>query len=560
MIKKIFSKANLLIILLVAAVIPTFSSLLRPGFFPMHDDMQAMRLLQLDKCVKDGQIPCRWVPDMGYGYGYPQFNYYGPFPYYLMEGIHLLGFGYLDSVKAGFVISVLVAVFGMYLLGSSLWGSGGGFISAVLFAYAPYRAVDMYVRGAVGEFWALSIIPFIFWASREVIKGNKKSIIWLAISVMGLITSHNISSLIVFPVLGFWMLFLIVLDKKTILPFLKERIIDLGLGILWGFGLGAFFFFPAWFEKGFVHIETLLMGYFNYLAHFVSIKQLLFSTYWGYGASEYGPWDGMFLGIGVFHWILALVTLICLFLVKRKKDFRIVLFLVIFGLLSLFMSHSKSTFIWTHFPILSYLQFPWRFLILGTFVFSLASGAIASLIENKNLLKIICLVILGTSIFIYSSYFRPDKWLNINDADKFSGESWEKQLTISIYDYLPIYAKHPPTQKAPDKPIFIEGKGKIVDGKKGTNWQRWNVEVESSDTILELPIFYFPKWKVWVNGKDIPIDYDNELGLIRVKLTPGDYDVFAKLTSTPVRTLGEIITLVSILLLPVFYIKIKVKK
>ncbi len=116
-------KKIILAVLLLLLVIPTFSSLLRPGYFPMHDDMQAMRLLQMDKCIKDGQIPCRWVPDMGYGYGYPQFNFYPPLPYYVMETFHLLGLGYLDSVKAGFVLSVLVSTAGMYLLGSTLWGN-----------------------------------------------------------------------------------------------------------------------------------------------------------------------------------------------------------------------------------------------------------------------------------------------------------------------------------------------------------------------------------------------------------------------------------------------------
>src|SRR3990167_6120481 len=119
-------------------VIPTFMALLRPGYFPMHDDISAMRLLEVDKCIKDGQIPCRWVPDMGFGYGYPQFNFYSPLPYYLMEGFHLGGLGFLDSVKAFFVMSIIVSAIGMYLLGKELWGRMGGLISALLYTFAGY--------------------------------------------------------------------------------------------------------------------------------------------------------------------------------------------------------------------------------------------------------------------------------------------------------------------------------------------------------------------------------------------------------------------------------------
>ena len=218
MIGKFFKKQALILVFLLIVILPTFSALLRQGFFPMHDDMQAMRLMQLDKCVKDWQIPCRWVPDMGYGYGYPQFNYYAPLPYYIMEGFHLLGFGFLDSVKIGFILSIGVSIVGMYILGKSLWGESGGLISAVIYAYAPYRAVDVFVRGAMGESWALAFLPFLFWSSREVILGKKNSVLFFALSFSTLLTSHNISTLITLPFLALWILttFLKTVQKSPI--------------------------------------------------------------------------------------------------------------------------------------------------------------------------------------------------------------------------------------------------------------------------------------------------------------------------------------------------------
>ena len=168
MIDKLKKYLPLLLLLLLSVL--TFSTLLRPGYFPMHDDQQAIRLFEMDKCIKDGQIPCVWTPDLGYGYGYPQFNYYGPLPYYVMEVFHLGGLGFLDSVKAAFIFSVVLSALGMYLLGNALWGKWGGFLSAILFAFAPYRAVDMYVRGAAGEFWAMSVLPCIFWSILVIFK------------------------------------------------------------------------------------------------------------------------------------------------------------------------------------------------------------------------------------------------------------------------------------------------------------------------------------------------------------------------------------------------------
>ncbi|MCX6705300.1 MAG: hypothetical protein NT162_03115 [Candidatus Woesebacteria bacterium] len=83
------------IFVLIMLIFPTFSKLLQPGFFSMQDDLQAFRVYEMDKCFDDFQIPCRWVPDAGYQYGYPQFNFYPPLPYYLGAGLHRIGFQYI---------------------------------------------------------------------------------------------------------------------------------------------------------------------------------------------------------------------------------------------------------------------------------------------------------------------------------------------------------------------------------------------------------------------------------------------------------------------------------
>src|SRR3989344_5957643 len=77
----------------------TWKTLLNKGYFSMHDVQQVVRLQQMDKSLKAGQFPVRWVEDLGFGYGYPVFNFYPPFIYYSGEVIHLAGFGFTDSIK-----------------------------------------------------------------------------------------------------------------------------------------------------------------------------------------------------------------------------------------------------------------------------------------------------------------------------------------------------------------------------------------------------------------------------------------------------------------------------
>src|SRR3990172_12552232 len=90
----------------------TYKPLLNPGFFPIHDDTQVARVYEMTQSLKDGMFPVRWVEDLGYGYGYPIFNFYDPLPYYLGAGFMFLGFDALVATK-------LVMTLGMILSGVS---------------------------------------------------------------------------------------------------------------------------------------------------------------------------------------------------------------------------------------------------------------------------------------------------------------------------------------------------------------------------------------------------------------------------------------------------------
>ncbi len=522
----------------------SFKSLLRPGYFPMHDDMQAMRVLQMDKCFRDGQFPCRWVPDMGYGYGYPQFIYYSPLPYYVMEIFHLLGLSFLDSVKAGIALSFILSALAMFALGKSLWGNWGGLVAALFYVYAPYRASDAYTRGAVGEFWALVFLPLIFWAIWEYVKNEKfKYLAFLALALAGLLTTHNITSVAFTPLACLWALFSLWYFKKP------KAFLKLLLGGIWGIGLSAFFVFPVVFERQFVHVETMISGYFNYLAHFVSFRQLFFSTHWGYGSSELGPNDDLSFNFGILHWLFSLMALITAFFVARKeKIFKVVIFLALAGLAAVFMTHQRSVFIWNSLPFLAYFQFPWRFLTIATFAFSLLPGALIFFLKDKSRAAVLGAVMVVGVIFFNAFYFNPRLWYPISDKEKFSGELWEKQLTISIFDYLPIYAQAPPSQKAPDEPQIIKGKARVVNFQKGTDWQKGELAVDK-EAEVRLPLYDFPGFKVWVDGQEIKTNHDNPLGLITFSVPAGGHSFSVKLTRTPGRLLGDLTSFLSFLFL-----------
>jgi hypothetical protein len=149
------------------------------------------------------------------------------------------------------------------------------------------------------------------------------------------------------------------------------------------------------------------------------------------------------------------------------------------------------------------------------------------------------------------AFFQPKEWFNISDHDKFSGASWEKQLTISIFDYLPIYAKLPPNHKAPDFPEVLEGTVSFQEYYKGSNYQIGRMHVTDA-AKLRIPLFYFPGMRMKLDGQEVSFDFndcrDQEycFGLINAYVPIGDHTLWIGLTNTPVRATANSITILSI--------------
>lgn len=536
---------------LAVATIPTFLTLIRPGFFAMQDDLQAFRTHQLDQCVKDWQWPCRWVPDAGYQYGYPQFIYYPPSVYYAGEIWHLLGFQFIDSVKIMFGLGYLLSAWAMYLLLKDWLGKWPAVVGTILYTYIPYKAVEVYVRGAMSEFWSLVFFPLIFWSTRRVVLQRRwRDVGVMALTVGGLFLTHNLMSLIFFPVAGIWTLVWLYQEKAwRLLP-------KLIVGGLLGLGLAAFFTLPVLAEGKYVHLESLLGGYFDYRQHFADIDQLFLNNHWGYGSSELGPGDDLSLTTGIIQWMVAgLAGLLAVVKFKTNKKLSIMTgVLLVVELMVLFLIHQKSSFIWAQISYLAYLQFPWRFLSVSIFLLAILDAiAIYYLAQFK--LKWLSigtgLGVMVIAVLMTINFYQPREWYDISDQDKFSGISWEKQLTISIFDYTPIYAVLPPPSKAPEVPELLDGQGQVLEYRKGSNHQSGIIMVETP-LVVRLPLFDFPGMQVKVDGQVVDHWHDDCrgqkycMGLVTFGLPPGQHQVEVKLTRTPIRLFGDLATLGSI--------------
>ena len=148
---------SIVIIIAVATLVPLFSH----PYFTMHDDQHVARLYLLDQAINQGTLYPRWVDQLGFGFGYPLFNFYPPLTYYIAEIFRSLSIGYITSIKLMLLTATLIGTIGSFSFLKKIYGTLSALVGTMLFTFFSYRAITLYVRGAFAEYLALSFIPWI---------------------------------------------------------------------------------------------------------------------------------------------------------------------------------------------------------------------------------------------------------------------------------------------------------------------------------------------------------------------------------------------------------------
>lgn len=539
--KKFFT---ILVILFIT--LPTLLPFFNSKFFYTQDYIFIARLNQMSAALSDGHFPVRWVPDLRFGE--PTFSYYASLPYYIGAAIHALGFDFIWTAKILFILSTVLSAIFMYIFSQKLFGQKGAFLATVLYIYAPYRAVDLYVRGALSEAFSFVFFPLIVYGSVLLVeKVNIVRVVLLSLSLAGLFLTHNVTILMFAPFLGLWWLYLLVTRKHEKLGDTEFSVFQLILrfcvALVLGLGLAAFFLLPAFFEREFIQTKYLTVGYFDFRAHFVAFYQF-FSPVFGYGSSLWGPKDDMSFQIGLTHWATLVLAVILGFVFRKDKKLLSLLgFLGGCFLLSVFLQHNKSAFLWEAMPLMAFIQFPWRFLAISIFIVSIIGAAISDYIKGR--FRLLYFVLIVAVMLVNLPYFNPRNYVEDSFFDKFlNTESMHSGVDLTK-DYFPIWVRIDRVEYF-GTPRPISGEIEVSDFVKKTGKAKGWIDV-LSDSQIEMPITYFPGWRLLANGEMIKLSEPSIQGLITFELPKGNYQINLELKDTPVRIIGNTISLFSVL-------------
>jgi len=537
-----------------------------------------------------GQFYPRWLEYSNFGYGNPTFAFYPPLCMVAPLPFRLLGLDMPGSLVASMGLAMAVFGLGLYVLLRQVvpWIFALGL--ALMGMAGPYWLVDIYQRGAIGEVWAIAILPWIFWASLQAI--GRPQAIWpigaLALSY-GLLALSHLPTLLVFTLVWLplpWMLG----GKDPLWPRVGRCYLGFGLGLGWA----AFYLLPASWDQRHVQVDFV-----NFAEEYMPQHRLMLS-----GLTQLRPrWTQHWFEsnlVGYWVWMAAVLVGagILVFLewlarrTGRSSPFQggntapslakaMVLYSLGVSLVALLMMTDLLGWLYEWILPLRRIQFSWRWMAVTAATVPWLLGSLAGWGWGERGLRILLIFGISLAIGLQSwqgwqvlskAWFDPQTiqtFQELSAAKQFPNEPQERPgiaflhlhwrfpdglALVDALEYRPRQATlpMPPPQVDP----LLQWQGEVGDPAALLQVEEWRygyrrfraVNPAGQEQSVVLRTFYYPAWRVQIDGRFRAAEH-NGSGLLQVRIPPGEHRVEVRYLGTAADWLGWILTAVTGVLL-----------
>jgi hypothetical protein len=450
--RRAFSRLDPYLLLLMGLSLFALAPLTAPGYFySAHDGRHSVFFITMfDEAIRSGALWPRWGMHHNMGYGYPTFLVQAPLAFYVAELFVLVGVGVTNAAKLTWVVTILMGAWGMYALVKRWCGSGNlsgkeepltthkyalkngisipslcGVVAGLLYTYAPYHLLDIYVRAALAETLLIAWLPWVILAFDRLVaygrsRGWQGRLLVAALSYAGALLTHAFALPAFTPLLAafilfrLWLTWRVEVQEKSSLQWRTltyRTLLCVSAGIA-GLLLAAIFLLPLVIEGQFLVQENWTRETYSYERHWVYGGQF-FSPFWGYGYSDdpVGAKDGMGFQQGA---ILLLLAFFATYLILQGSLFvnrtgvgettastddqtaeqealqLLMLFFLIATAAILLATTPIAAGVWRSLPLLEIIQFPWRLLAPAAFTLSALGGlAVWQLLDGMGLVRMI---------------------------------------------------------------------------------------------------------------------------------------------------------------------------
>jgi hypothetical protein len=188
------------------------------------------------------------------------------------------------------------------------------------------------------------------------------------------------------------------------------------------------------------------------------------------------------------------------------------------------MMVKASSPIWESVPLLEFVQFPWRFLLLvyvGLMFLIGGTGAAVEQWRASRPVQLVARVAVVCAVVLTSIWTLGQITPRHLDHSLLTKEYLLHNVvtTSLVHEYTPKTVLTPPGPRKKDY-FFVEGQGKVVAQERSSGHLAAIFET-AAEARIRVSQFYFPGWQIYVNGERLhPLSFDR-FGAMQVSLPAG---------------------------------------
>jgi hypothetical protein len=551
---------------LLALILPLAASLLivAPFFWfgsaSGHDfEFHVASWLDVAGQWKEGIVFPRWAEWANHGFGEPRFIFYPPLSWLLAPLLSfLVPWNY---VPVAFIVLVQsFAGVSAFAFARRILPERAALFGAVCYAANPNALLIIYMRSDYAELLASAFFPLLFLAALElggVLESGDAprrraavffavvfAAVWLSNAPAGVMASYSAALLFA------WMAF----RARSWEPLARGA-----GGIVLGFGLTAFYLVPAAYEQRWVNIgQALSPGLlpsqnflytviddpehtlFNWIASTTAIVMMVVAAV----ASLAGRCPARSTGEAQPHPYKEPDA-------GHKSDavleqvWRVLLLLAAVATLLMLR---PSSLLWQWLPKLRFVQFPWRWMSILAVPFAYFLAAAVA----KRRFRWIWLGAVLVLLAAMATFFVRTTWWDSDDVDTLRAGVAAGTGFDGVDEYDPVGDDHYNLPAKAARAAILADSSDVAAG--GTILvQHWTATEKSlrvtqrEPARLALRLLNYPAWRVEANGSPVVPDSATDSGQMVLELPAGESHVTVRFVRTADRTLGGILSLLSVL-------------
>jgi hypothetical protein len=473
---------------------------------------------------RQGIIFPRWAALAHFAFGEPRFLFYPPASWALGAGLSAV-FPWTVASDIYLWIALVAAGVSMFALARRWLDRRDAVFAAVLYTINPYHLVIVYWRSAFAELLASCLVPLLLLFVVKAVDEGRRAIVPLALVLAAAWLTNAPAAVMIHYSLA---LLLVVFAWRLRSP----RLIVTGVGaVALGAGLAAFYLVPAIYEQRWIDIAQAVSAGSRPADNFLFIRTT---------DADHDAFNRIVSWVAVLEMA---VIFAAAWAARQWREKQPELWDVLLGwaIACSVLMFPVAGLLWRFLPKMQFMQFPWRWLLCLSMIFSVFVTAGMRRWWRRGAVYVLSLLVIGMAWHRVQAPW----WDNAGDLSEMQDNMESGAGYEGVDEYTPSEAESGAIDKDA-RQVTVNGAAHAA-----IHVQRWDAESRmftadmSAPDQLALRLLRYPAWRVEVNGQVVETAARGETGQMLVPVGAGMNRVQIRFVRTWDRTAGGWISLLA---------------